>query len=90
MTYTRIPNLNERKNKIEYGMTKRKLIELMGEPGMRNFNGNREVLQWCNTGSGNGFFVVAWLDDGYVIAVDSYKDYLDGDCSEFFSRINWW
>jgi hypothetical protein len=83
--------MNKQMNKIEYGMSKQAVISILGEPGMRDFNGSLEALQWCNTSGKTHYFVRVWLDSGKVYGVDSYREsaYLYDYCTECFHGINW-
>ena len=77
---------------IEPGMTKQQVREIMGEPGDRQFNGNREVWQYGQTGAGFGYhdYRVVWFRDGIVVGLTSYKSHRAGTTAAGqFKTVDW-
>ena len=77
---------------INPGDTKAQVSAALGAPGDRQFNGNVEVWQYCQTGAGFGYhdFRTVWFRDGQVTAVTSYKDHSAASgCSGHFRPIDW-
>lgn len=78
---------------IERGYEKQKVLELLGTPGDRQFNGEDEAWQYCRTGMSTDQFVVVWFFQGYVTDVTTYRlganaGYI-GDCSQGFKTVRW-
>lgn len=74
--------------KLNPGMTKEEVIKIMGEPGDRQFSGNKEVLQWCNTGMSGDAYIMAHFRDGKLGTVQRYSQTLEGNCTDFFNQVN--
>jgi len=78
-------------SKIELGMSRAEVIELLGQPGKRSFMGTREVLQYCQTGYGADSYTAIWLTDGVVTGLgqDDLRLGVDFSCAEQYPRIDW-
>lgn len=72
------------------GDSRERVVEVMGAPQDRQFNGNEEALQWCETGSSSDLYTVVWLTDNKVTTVSNYtrRDHF-GSCTNSFKQINW-
>jgi hypothetical protein len=77
---------------INQGQSKDEVLKIMGNPGNRQFKGNNEAWQWCETdqvGFSGDDYVVVWFYDGKVTGVTTYKNTQIGNCEMFFRTINW-
>ena len=76
---------------INHGSTKNDVLNIMGPPNDRQFQGKDEAWQYCNTGFVNDSFVVVWFHDGKVTGTNSYKDSVGniGFCDSHIRTINW-
>jgi len=74
---------------LEPGMTKEELVANLGPPGNRQFKGNKEAWQYCETGGMVDDYVVVWLVHGKVAGTQSYNNSRPGFCSSFFRTVNW-
>ena len=74
---------------LEPGMSKTELAALLGTPGDRQFSGNVEAWQYCDTGFAKDEYLIVWLADGKVVETQRYENaYSMGICSSY-STINW-
>lgn len=77
---------------VDAGMKKQEVLDLIGPPGDRQFQGQDEAWQYCQTGWGNtDKFAVIWFQKGSVSGVTSYTrtgGYV-GMCTTHFKTINW-
>lgn len=86
---------------VEPGQTKQQVLQVLGEPGDRQFSGENEALQYC-TLSGNSFgsavngwrpgaYTVVWLLRGRVTGVTTYRASVaqTNSCESEFQRIDW-
>jgi len=74
---------------LEPGMSKQELTALMGRPGDRQFSGNVEAWQYCETGMSTDDFLIVWLANGKVVETQTYDNSFLGVCSSYFRTINW-
>lgn len=84
--------LERRAIAINPGDAKEQVLKAMGAPGDRQFSGNLEAWQYCQTGAGFGYhdFRTVWFRDGHVIGVSSYKSHAPASgCSGHFRPIDW-
>lgn len=78
---------------VERGYEKQQVLDLLGPPGDRQFNGDDEAWQYCRTGMSTDQFVVVWFFHGKVTGITTYKlgsnaGYI-GDCSQGFKTVRW-
>tara|TARA_Y100000031_G_scaffold142814_1_gene172690 strand:+ start:534 stop:881 length:348 start_codon:yes stop_codon:yes gene_type:complete len=74
---------------LEPGMSKTELTSLLGRPGDRQFSGNVEAWQYCDTGFAKDEYLIVWLANGIVVETQRYENaYSMGMCSSF-TTINW-
>lgn len=81
----------EKSSSIQQGMTESEVIALLGSPGMREFSGQKQALQYCQTelwGPRHKYAVV-WLYEGEVFGLTSYTQPSRGSCSNQFMPVNW-
>lgn len=76
---------------INHGDSKERVLELMGPPSDRQFEGRNEAWQYCETDAGitHDDFRIVWFYDGSVTGLTSYKSSRFGVCSAFFKSIRW-
>jgi hypothetical protein len=74
------------------GSTKEDVVKALGTPQNRQFQGLDEAWQYCETDysgfSGDNMLVV-WLYDGKVTGIQTYKNYLLGNCKDGFKEVKW-
>jgi len=74
------------------GDDKNKVLEVMGTPDDRQFQGKNEVWQYCVTGAGFGYhdYRIIWFYDSHVTGITSYKDSTPASsCKGHFKSIRW-
>lgn len=76
---------------INEGESKESVLNRMGPPDDRQFEGENEVFQYCTTGTsfGKSTFNVVWLFSGEVTGANSYTVSHAGSCMGYFRQINW-
>lgn len=76
---------------IERGYSKSEVAALLGPPENRQFRGDDEAWQYCETDAGPGYddYVVVWFYKGQVTGITTYKNSLRGPCSAFFRTVRW-
>lgn len=80
-----------KKNPINVGDTKQRVVEIMGQPENRQTKGSREAWQYCDTSFGHYNFFVVWLDNGTVSGTNTYgrgPSAFSG-CDNHYDKINW-
>jgi hypothetical protein len=74
---------------LEPGMSKAQLKSLLGRPGDRQFSGNVEAWQYCDTGFAKDEYLIVWLANDKVVETQRYENaYSMGICSSY-TTINW-
>ena len=74
---------------LEPGMSKAELKSLLGRPGDRQFSGNIEAWQYCDTGFAKDEYLIVWLANDKVVETQRYENaYSIGMCSSF-TTIDW-
>ncbi|GGZ21918.1 hypothetical protein [Asticcacaulis endophyticus] len=77
-------------NKLEVGLPADRVIDIMGPAADRQFQGNREALQYCSRdGWAYNDFVVVWLSDGNVSGLTRYNKPYTGKCERHFRDLDW-
>jgi hypothetical protein len=75
---------------IEPGMSKDDVLSVMGSPGNRQFKGNKEAWQYCQTGWSADEYILIWLVDGTVAQTQTYANTEHGGlCTSFFRTVDW-
>lgn len=77
---------------INSGDNKEQVLKIMGPPDDRQFKGNDEAWQYCQTGAGFGYhdYRTIWFYNGKVTGVNSYKSTRPGvSCVTDFKPIKW-
>ena len=76
---------------IDHGVSKQKVLSIMGSPNDRQFKGKDEAWQYCNTGFVNDSFVVVWFYNGKVTGTKTYKNSVGnvGFCDSHIRTIDW-
>jgi hypothetical protein len=78
--------------KINPGDGKEQVIAVLGQPQDRQFQGETEVWQFCQTGAGFGYhdYRVVWFYRGKVTGITSYKDHTPASgCAGHFRPVQW-
>ena len=79
-------------NAVALGATPTQVRELLGEPLDRQFQGNQEAWQYCETGLLKDTFVIVWFADSQVTGLRTYHSSV-GDqgffCSSHLRAIMW-
>jgi hypothetical protein len=85
-------SLERRAVAVNPGDSKERVMAILGAPGDRQFSGNVEAWQYCQTGAGFGYhdFRTIWIRDGRVVGMNSYKDHTAASgCSGHFKPVDW-
>lgn len=84
-------NVQKRSTRINPGDSKEQIIEVMGEPENRQFKGNLEAWQYCDTSFGRYNYSIVWLNSGIATGVNSYTN--PGQpfnfCGAGFEPVRW-
>jgi len=80
--------LNNKAMNISSGDSKEKVIKIMGAPDNRQFAGNQEALQWCETGGMQDDFVAIFFQNSIVTSIQTYNNSGFGSCTGFFKRVD--
>jgi hypothetical protein len=85
-----VSNLHEKSMEIGPGVTKDKVVEILGMPGDRSFRGAAEAWQYCSTGFSQDKYITVWLYEDIVEGLTTYtrSDAL-GTCTQTFSSVDW-
>ena len=83
--------VNEAFFTINPGDSKDSVINKMGPPDDRQFQGKNEAFQYCTTGTsfGKSTFNVIWFFDGKVTGANTYTVAHAASCMGHFRQINW-
>ena len=76
---------------IKFGMHTSALINLMGNPTDKQFQGNSQAWQWCAAGAGiliADYNVLVWIEKDLVIGMQTYNK-LPGGWGCQFRMIKW-
>ncbi len=76
---------------VNTGDSRDSVIERMGSPDDRQFQGKNEAFQYCTTGTsfGKSTFNVIWFYDGKVTGANTYTVSHAASCMGHFRQINW-
>lgn len=86
--------LQEKLFQLQAGATKDRVLEILGVPGDRSFQGANEAWQYCEVASG-GFsnsarYSTLWFSDGIVTAVTTDSRIYNGlTCGGGFGPVDW-
>lgn len=74
---------------VNPGDDKERVIAAMGPPQDRQFEGENEVWQYCQTGAGFGYhdYRMVWFYRGRVTGITSYKD--STPAAGHFKPVRW-
>lgn len=86
----------ERAIDLRPGMTEHEVVNVMGAPITRDFQGDGAALQWCKTGAVRTKFpldryVIGFFYKGKLVGVRNYQNHDNkaGDCSILYKTIEW-
>ena len=75
---------------INFGDTKERVLEVLGNPGDRSFLGSSEAWQYCSTGWSSDTYATVWFENGSVNGITSKNSTLAyGNCTVNFPEIDW-
>ncbi|GIU52446.1 hypothetical protein TUM4438_45200 [Shewanella sairae] len=77
---------------VNSGDSKELVTSVMGVPDDRQFKGDNEAWQYCQTGAGFGYhdYRVIWFYKGLVSGINSYKSSRTASsCVADIKQINW-
>jgi hypothetical protein len=81
--------LPQKATEINRGMKKAQVLEILGTAGSRNFQGSREVIQYCESAFHAAKFVTIYLKDNVVQGmINSDGNAGDGTCSSY-DPVDW-
>jgi len=81
-------------HKIEKGMLAAQVLNLLGTPCNRQFNGQDEAFQYCystmlDVNTVDNHYVVVLLYKGAVTGMTSYDEVSENLCTSYFRTIKW-
>lgn len=80
---------------VQPGETKASLMQRLGAPGNRQFQGDDEALQYCEQSTAAYMsdapaqYTVVWLHAGKVTGVTSYSGQRAGRCTGGYQTVRW-
>ena len=87
-----VHQFDQRATKLEPNMSIADAIAVMGQPKNRQFSGQQEALQWCETSYSSGSadsYLLAFFYDGRLLTTNTYNNWARGTCESFFRRVEW-
>ena len=76
--------------KLEPGMSKADVVEILGLPDRRSFRGNDEALQYQGVvGYGQCVYITAWLSEGTLIASTERRGSSIAGCGLGSREVDW-
>ncbi len=89
--YTTKQPMREKLVLINNGMTKSQVTEILGPPKDRQFKGEDEAWQYCQSGMSTFEFTIIWFYNGQVTGMNTYKTYTcpTFKCEKCFREVNW-
>ena len=87
---TSCTTVDSRSVRLEPGMTKQEVIEIMGTPDRRSFKDSSEALQYQGiVGFGQCVYMTAWLQDGILIATTDRRGSSVAGCGLGSREVDW-
>lgn len=80
-----------RSAQVSAGMSASQVQQLLGPPQNRQFSGNDEAWQYCETdytGFAGDQYTLIWLRSGRVTGLERYTNTLVGTCETYFRQVN--
>jgi hypothetical protein len=77
---------------IQVGQTREEVTAIMGSPQNRQFKGQDEAWQYCETsytGAAGDDYLIIWFNQGLVTGTTTYKNHNHGFCESYFKTIQW-
>jgi hypothetical protein len=75
------------------GMSAAEVRSILGAPQNRQFNGQKEAWQYCQTGiapvDGSDKYVLVWITNNRVVGMQTYTNKQHGTCDSFFRNVKW-
>jgi hypothetical protein len=85
--------LETKTRQITPGMSTADVESILGAPQGRQFNGQREAWQYCQTGvapvQGSDKYVLVWITNGRVTGMQTYTNKEHETCDSFFRSVKW-
>ncbi len=77
---------------IQKDQTMQEVFAVYGQPDNRQFMGEYEVWQYCQSRQMTNFgeYVLVWFGKGIVIGVTNYHQSSGSDCTDSFQKIDWY
>jgi hypothetical protein len=85
-------SLEKKASLLNLGDTKQQVLGVMGPPDDRQFKGDDEAWQYCQTGAGFGYhdYRTIWFKAGRITGINSYKSARPGSsCATDIKPIRW-
>ena len=80
----------EASDQLQPGQSKDQVTQIMGDPGNREFNGDREAWQYCGkSGLTANKFVIVYFDHGHVERLATYTRPWLGACKGQYKPVQW-
>ena len=78
--------------RVDFGMSKVQVQQIMGVPRNRLYSGSQEAWQWCETSNSpnqSDLYLTAYFHNGRVAGIHTYFNRAEGPCDNFFRRVEW-
>ncbi len=75
---------------INAGDFKETVVAALGPPDDRQFHGDLEAMQWCETGQMGDDYLLVWFNKGQVTGTNTYSrnDFI-GSCTTGIKQVRW-
>ena len=75
---------------LDPGMSKQEVLNILGTPDGRSFQGNDEAWQYQEiVGFGQCSYITAWFYQGHLVAATNRKGFSAAGCGLGSREINW-
>ncbi len=77
---------------VEFGMSKTRVQQIMGQARQRLYEGNQEAWLWCQTSNSPNLadaFITVYFFNAQVAGIHTYGNRAEGTCENFFRRVEW-
>lgn len=76
--------------KLEPGMTKQQVLEILGPPADRSFRGNDEAWQYQEiAGFGQCKYTTVWISDGKLVGISTRRGSSVAGCGLGSQEVDW-
>jgi len=85
-------NFHAKADDVEFGMSKARVLYVMGPPLNRVYERNQEAWLWCQTSNSPKLpdaFLTVYFYRAQVAGIHTYANRAEGTCDNFLRRVEW-